>query len=193
MLEGTRSGALAVPAIRRLRGWGQVILPVLIVALLFGVVVGNRLSTYHGNPTGFVLFGSHFERVTHPPPGAVINSKYGYDGQFFYLQAKDPLLLHAATIAAFRRSRQPFRMQRVAYPALSYLVAGGRRSAIPWAMLGVNVAVVLLVTLGFGFVGFSRKSWIRVPVPVSITPNCEASRMSTRIPAMVTPAPLARC
>jgi len=158
MLEGTRSGALAVPAIRRLRGWGQVILPVLIVALLFGVVVGNRLSTYHGNPTGFVLFGSHFERVTHPPPGAVINSKYGYDGQFFYLQAKDPLLLHAATIAAFRRSRQPFRMQRVAYPALSYLVAGGRRSAIPWAMLGVNVAVVLLVTLGFAIYAL-RRGW----------------------------------
>lgn len=158
MLEGTRSAAPALPAIRRFPGWVQVILPVLVVALLFGVVVGNRLSTYHDNPTGFVLFGSYFEPVTHPPAGAVINSKYGYDGQFFYLQAKDPLLLHDATIAAFRLSGQPFRMQRVAYPALAYLVAGGRKSAIPWAMLGVNVAVVLLITLGFAVYAL-RRGW----------------------------------
>ncbi len=124
--------------------------PVIAVAVLFAIVVGNRLATYHGNATGFILIGQHFVGVVAPPHGALIKSPVGYDGQFFYLQAKDPLLLHDSTIGAFRASQQPFRMQRMAYPTLSYLLAAGQRGAIPWSMLVVNVLVVLLITVAFG-------------------------------------------
>jgi hypothetical protein len=130
-------------------GWTAIVGPVLAVAVLFAVVLGGRLHTYHDNATGFVLFGQHWVQYTHPPRGALINSPFGYDGQFFYLQAKDPLVLHAQTVAGFRGANEAFRLQRVAYPALAYLLAAGHRSAIPWSMLSLNVLVVLLITAGF--------------------------------------------
>jgi hypothetical protein len=122
---------------------------VLAVAVLFAIVLGGRLHTYHDNATGFVLFGQQWVQFTHPPRGALINSPGGYDGQFFYIQAKDPLVLRAQTVAAFRGANEAFRLQRVAYPALAWVLAAGRQSALPWSMLALNVLVVLLITGGF--------------------------------------------
>ena len=137
----------------------DVLVPVLAVAVLFAIVVGHRLdSSYHGNSSGFALFGSRLAADTGPPRNAVIRSPYGYDGQFFYLQAKDPLLLRDATVAAFRRANEAFRMQRVAYPALAYLVALGQRRYLPEALIAVNIVVVLLLTAGFAWYG-RRRGW----------------------------------
>jgi hypothetical protein len=132
--------------------------PVLLVAALFAAIVAGRFATYHGNPTGFVLFGHAFTAYIHPPPGALVNSPDGYDGQFFYLQAKDPLLLNDATVASFRASTEAFRMDRVGYPALAWLLAAGQVAALPWSMLAVNVVVVLGLTAGFA-VYARRRGW----------------------------------
>jgi hypothetical protein len=131
---------------------------VLVVAVLFAVVLVGHLDTYHGNATGFVLFGRHFVPYIHPPHGARIGSEFGYDGQFFYLQAKDPLALKDSTIAGFRGANEVFRLQRVAYPALAYILAAGQRSAIPWSMLAINLLVVLAATGGFA-VYARRRGW----------------------------------
>jgi hypothetical protein len=136
----------------------DVVGPVLAVAVLFALVIGDRLETYHGNATGFVLFGHNWVKDTHPPRGALINSPDGYDGQFFYLQSKDPLLLKDSTVAGFHRAAEAFRMQRVAYPALAYVLAAGRPSAIPWSLVAINVLVVLGITGGFG-VYARRRGW----------------------------------
>ena len=133
-------------------------MPVLAVAALFAVVIGGRLHTYHGNATGFILLGQHFASSIHPPHGALINSQFGYDGQFYYLQARDPLLLSDTTIAGFRATMEAFRMQRMAYPGLAWLLAGGQLSAIPWSLLAVNVLVVLGLTGGFA-VYARRRGW----------------------------------
>jgi hypothetical protein len=135
-----------------------VIGPVLAVAVLFAVVIFGRLGTYHDNATGFILFGHRFAVYTQPPRGALIESPDGYDGQFFYLQAQDPLLLHDTTVAGFRASTEAFRMQRMVYPALAWLLAAGRRSAIPRSLLAINVLVVLSLTGGFA-VYARRRGW----------------------------------
>ena len=135
-----------------------VIGPVLAVAALFATVLTGRFHTYHGNPTGFVLFGQRFARYTHPPRGAVILSPYGYDGQFFYLQAKDPLVLDDSTVAGFRGANEAFRLQRMAYPALAYVLAAGQRGALPWSLLLLNASLVLLLTGAFA-VFAQRRGW----------------------------------
>ncbi len=132
--------------------------PVLVVGLLLAAFIFTRLGTYHDNPTGFVLFGHHFAPYIHPPHGALINSREGYDGQFFYVQAKDPLLLRHATVAAFRASTEAFRMERMAYPTLAWLLAAGQVSAIPWSLLAINVLVVLGLTLSFAIYA-RRRGW----------------------------------
>jgi hypothetical protein len=141
------------PAISEARAGGstslaRMALPVLIVAGVLAIAIGFNLARYHGNLTGFVEFGSRFVAATHPPAGAIVDSPRGYDGQFFYLQARDPLLLHDSTIAAIRGTGQGFRLQRVGYPAVAYLLAGGNDHAIPFALLAVNVIVLLSLTIG---------------------------------------------
>ena len=54
---------------------------------------------------------------------------------------------------------QAFRLQRVAYPALAYLFAAGRTTALPWSLLVVNLVVVLALTGGFAIYA-RRNGWL---------------------------------
>jgi hypothetical protein len=130
--------------------------PALLVAVVLLFIVGPGLVAYGGNPTGFVRFGQEWVRDTHPPAGAVIDTKTGYDGQYFWALARDPLLLHHSTIAGFHDAG--FRLQRIAYPALAYALAAGQESALPWTLLGLNVIVVVSITLAFSAYA-RRRGW----------------------------------
>ncbi len=130
--------------------------PALIVATVLLFIIGPGLVTYRGNPTGFVRFGQEWVRDTHPPAGAVIDTKTGYDGQYFWALARDPLLLQRRTIAGFHDAG--FRLQRIAYPALAYALAAGQESALPWTLLGLNVVVVIAITVAFS-VYARRRGW----------------------------------
>jgi hypothetical protein len=139
-------------------GFWRVLMPVAVVALVLTLSITLNLRADGGNLTGFIEFGTTFAHATHPPPGALVGSPSGYDGQFFYVQALDPLLLHDSTVNALRAAGEEFRLQRVGYPALAALLAGGRRSAIPLALLAVNVLVLLGVTAAFAIYA-RRQGW----------------------------------
>jgi hypothetical protein len=130
--------------------------PVLVVAAVLGLLIGSRLVSYDGNPTGLIQFGTHFVQYTHPPRGAIVASPEGYDGQFFWTAAQDPLLLHAATTANLDRAGGAYRLQRMAYPALAYVFALGQPEVIPWTLLAVNVLAILGITAGFAVYARSR-------------------------------------
>ena len=132
--------------------WG----PALVVAMVLGLTVGPGLAVYHGNPTGYVRFGRDFTFETHPPAGAYIDTRTGYDGQFFWALALDPLLMHQSTIAAF--SPQNFRLARIGYPALAYILAAGQEDAIPWTLLAINVVTVIALTVAFAAYA-RRRGW----------------------------------
>lgn len=143
----------------------------LIVALVLALAVGSRLDAYGGNLTGLVQFGSKFASATHAPSGAIFNSPQGYDGQFFYAQARDPLLLHDATVRLLRHAGAGFRMERVAYPALAFLVAFGQPGAIPFALLAINVVVLLALAGGFAIYA-RRRGWSALwAVPIAVMPG----------------------
>jgi len=165
------AGRLALPG--RAAAALAILLPVVVVALVLALAVGARLQAFGGNITGFVHFGSAFEAFTQPPRGAAIEtgrSSAGYDGQFYYLIARDPLLLHDSTVTRLRdapqnagsqalgSSNQAYRLQRVAYPALAFLVARVLGLTTASAMLAVNVAVVLILAAGFGYYA-RRRGW----------------------------------
>ena len=149
---------LVLPA-RRARALSpEVLVPVGVVALILALVLGQQLLQFHGNLTGFILFGHAFAGQTHPPAGALYAGSVGYDGQFFFLQAHDPLLLHDSTLALMRATADPefFRIQRLGYPLLALLLAGGQTAALPAAMLGANVLVVLVMA-GFSAGWLARR------------------------------------
>jgi hypothetical protein len=120
--------------------------PVAIVALGITLVLGTRIAQVHGDFASLACFGSQFAASTHPPAGAGMCGARGYDGQFFFLQAHDPLLIHASTVQAMRRAGALFRIQRLGYPLLVAGFAGGRADAIPGVLLGLNVIVLLALT-----------------------------------------------
>ena len=125
VLEAARN--LASP-LRRIGRSSHLAGPILVVALgLTGLIV-PRLVAYHGNPSGFVQFGHYFAPQTHPPDGAIVGSPIGYDGQFYWIQARDPLVLHPSTLADIDAAGRGYNLQRVAYPALAALLAIGQVS-----------------------------------------------------------------
>lgn len=142
----------------RLLGICRAALPVLTVAVVLAGLITARLAVFGGDVTGLVEFGHKFAHQTHPPAGAFAGSRSGYDGQFFYLQAKDPLLLHDSTIDSMRAAGAGFRLQRMGYPLLAFVVAGGSTAALPIALLAVNV-VALLALAAFFAVYARRRGW----------------------------------
>lgn len=145
--------------------------PVLIVGIVLVALIALRLNTYGGNVTGFVRFGQLYAKYTDPPRDAVIDSLQGYDGQFFWLQAGDPLLLRDATVARFRGSGQAFRMQRMAYPTVAYVLAAGQRDAIAYSLLAVNLIVVLVSTAAFAAYAAGRGWSPRWAIVVGLMPG----------------------
>lgn len=132
--------------------------PVAVVVLVLALLVGTRLASYHGDPAGFIVFGHQYEQYTHPPAGAPANSPIGYDGQFYWIEARDPLLLHRSTFSDMTGPGAGYHFQRPAYPALAFLLALGQIAALPWTMLLVNLLAVVGITAAFAFY-CHRRGW----------------------------------
>ena len=99
----------------------------LLIALIYILVV---LSSNRWDPMAFVRVGGHFD----PRIGG---QEMGYDGQFAYQIAQDPLNAWKYTDIA------PYRYQRILYPILVRALAFGQAAAIPWVMLLVNLAAFI--------------------------------------------------
>jgi hypothetical protein len=128
---------------------------------VFGLAIHHNLRTYGGNWTGFVVFGSHFAAQTHPPAGSVVltgEGRNGYDGQFYYVLARDPLLRHPATLSDL--AGQTFRAERIGYPALARVASEITGVTLPFALVAVNVALVLLLVAVFTWYA-PRRGWSR--------------------------------
>jgi hypothetical protein len=104
------------------------------------------LGTHHNDPSWFVRFGAEARQTvlgrqilgsvsTHPGVGA--------DGQYFWILARDPLLLNPQTLAPWL-DRPVYRAQRIGYPAFAapWRVFGER--SLLWGLLFGNIAVVAI-------------------------------------------------
>jgi len=111
-----------------------------------GVFVIARLELFaHGNITRFIDAGSSFVNAARAPRGLAIVPGTGYDGEFYYRLALDPADLHRTAFGITFDSA--FRLQRITYSAITWLVAGGQRGAVPVALVIVNI-------VGFGALGW---------------------------------------
>lgn len=90
----------------------------------------------------FIYIGSYFVQKSHTSP--IINSQlkyaqkgYGYDGQFFYYLALDPV--HAFSYI----DDPPYRIARVFYPLLARIFSFGRENLIADNLLIINIAGII--------------------------------------------------
>ena len=81
--------------------------------------------------------------TAHPYLHVFLNSN-GYDGQFFWRMAAKPWLL---TITAFDgvSLSSTYRLNRIVYPFLAWIFAGGRTSLISWSLVIVNSLALLVL------------------------------------------------
>jgi len=107
----------------KLRPWAVVLL----VALAY---VGLTLARYGGNPLAFALVGTQYSQGN--PQGS-----QGYDGQFAYYIARDP-------VDGWRHCDVPaYRYQRILYPLLAWALALGQPRAAEWTLIGLNVTALV--------------------------------------------------
>jgi hypothetical protein len=113
-----------------------------VVALLaaLGIVLARLQTWAQGAISQFILVGSHFTTPSQLPPGIAVQPSYGYDGQFFYRLALNPLNFH--TTAYGITMDRPYRYMRIGYPVATWLVSLGQHSLVPAMLVVVNVAAI---------------------------------------------------
>src|SRR5438132_2761299 len=121
----------------------QVLPVVLCVAVFYSVFVSIRLEQ-HG-ALWFVHIGSHFLSAAHTSdvirPSLGAQNTFGYDGQYYFAMAADPAHAHD-----YMGSNAGVVYSRVFYPAVSRAASLGSLSALPYAMLVINLVAVLVGT-----------------------------------------------
>jgi hypothetical protein len=96
---------------------------------------------------GWVFFQNGYDPLAFAYPGTRFSEgdpsgTDGYDGQFNYYIARDP---DPRRVGPFLDS-PAYRYQHILYPLLARALALGRAEAIPWALIGINLACLFAVT-----------------------------------------------
>ncbi len=115
-------------------------------------VVVRLLAVGDGDVGSFVGAGDLFSSGTELPlqPGA------GYDGQFYYRMAIEPLAFDATAAGVTIDSEM--RLQRIGYPAVTWLMSLGGLISVELVLIAVNVlGLTLIAGLGGVFAQRSRR------------------------------------
>jgi hypothetical protein len=119
-----------------------------------GFVVVRLLLAGKGQASRFVMAERSFADPARVPSGLAILPGNGYDGQFFYRLALNPSNLHHTAYGITFDA--PFRVQRIGYPLLAWLVSFGHHPWVPLALVAVNVAA--LSAIGWLGGSFARQA-----------------------------------
>ncbi len=136
------SGGANPQAALALASWtDRPIVPGLIALLAALAFVLARWQTWaRGRISRFILVGRHFVTPGQLPHGIAVSPTYGYDGQFFYRLALDPLNFRPTAYGI--TMDEPYRFMRIGYPALTWLLSLGQHLAVPVVLVAVNIAAI---------------------------------------------------
>lgn len=110
------------------------------VLLALGFTLVRWQTWAQGRISRFILVGRHFATPSQLPPGMPVAKTYGYDGQFFYRLALNPLNFHHAAYGI--TMDRPYRFMRIGYPALTWLFSAGQHWLVPVVLVAVNIAAI---------------------------------------------------
>lgn len=105
------------------------------VSMLFlGIFIFLVLHSHNYDPKAFVLSGSRFSQAEE-------KGTTGYDGQFAYYIALEPL-------TAYRHMDEPGkRYQRILFPILAWIFSVGNKArSVPWILIGINLIAIIATT-----------------------------------------------
>ncbi|MDZ7673565.1 MAG: hypothetical protein U5K30_00625 [Acidimicrobiales bacterium] len=109
-------------------------------AILFVIA---RLVAHDGDITSFMRVGDEWivEGAEEREDFALVGG-IGYDGQYFYRQAINPLST-AVHVDGIPLDRPAYRSARITYPTIAWaLSGGGQRELVPWVLPAINVIAI---------------------------------------------------
>jgi hypothetical protein len=107
-----------------------------------------------GHLSLFIMAGHTYTHRDQLPRGLLLVPSAGYDGQFYYRLALDPLNWNKTAFGI--TMDQSYRYTRIGYPILAWLVSLGQHQLVPLALVVIN----LLGVAAMAFLGgmFARES-----------------------------------
>lgn len=113
----------------------------MITIALASVFVALRLAVFaDGDETKFVVAGEIFTDPEKVPDGLFVRSDVGYDGNYYYRLALDPLNWDDTAFGITIVGDNQLRRDRIFYPAVVHVLSLGSEQATPWVMILVNIA-----------------------------------------------------
>ncbi len=114
--------------------------PWVLVLIVVVIYLGAIFVTQDADPKAFVTLGECFSVCGGADGEDCLEGTEGYDGQFSYYIARDPLNApDCLDIPAYR-------MQRILLPALARVLSLGYTPLIPWALVAINLAALVVGT-----------------------------------------------
>ncbi len=108
--------------------------------LIYGVFLLARLSVHGFEPSYFVIAGTNYYDAPSAHPGLkVVRDGPGYDGQFYYRLAINPLSKKIVG-DCIRFDSPAYLQQRILFPLLGWIVSLGNPEVVPWALILLNYA-----------------------------------------------------
>ena len=124
------------------------LVPTLVALVIATVFVLLRLAdAADGDVTKFVVAGTTFTNPQRAPDGLAVMPGPGYDGNFYYRLALDPLNFHDTDFGITIQGPQQLRRDRILYPAVVHVVSVGSVDAVPWVMVALNVLAMAAIAL----------------------------------------------
>ena len=117
-----------------------------ITFVVYALLVVVKLAVHHFDASYFVMAGLPACDPALTPPGLTCPTKDhgGYDGQFYYRLAVDPF-----TDKQFDHGvgfdMPAHRQQRIVYPLLAWSLTRGHVERLPWVMLAINFAGMMVL------------------------------------------------
>jgi hypothetical protein len=138
--------------------WAGLNRPIVPGAIAFLGWLGFALARWQvwaqGHLSLFIMAGHTYTHRAQLPRGLLLVPSAGYDGQFYYRLALDPLNWNKTAFGI--TMDQSYRYTRIGYPILAWLVSLGQHQLVPVALVAIN----LLGVAAMAFLGgmFARES-----------------------------------
>jgi hypothetical protein len=100
-----------------------------------------------GHLSLFIMAGHVYTNRSQLPRGLLLVPSAGYDGQFYYRLALDPVNWNKTAFGI--TMDQSYRYTRIGYPALAWLLSFGQHQLVPVVLVAINLlAVAAMAVLG---------------------------------------------
>jgi len=121
------------------------LVPLLITAIVLFLFTFGMLLRSGFDASSFVTAGDKYCNPALVPNNIVVlKNSAGYDGQFYYRLALDPLTSRRTDFGV-TLDIPSFRHQRILYPFMAWALSAGNAALVPWIMLLINYSALCLL------------------------------------------------